>query len=539
MFTALPALAVLAVLGAVLAIEHRNSSADDRLRETSELAMAAAANARGYLDDRFSTLAVVAASPTVRMRAPGLRRYLEDAAGGAGFASLAFVDRRGRSRISTAVPPGAPPVDVADREYFTEAIAGRPNISDALRSRFSGRPVVVFSYPVTGAGGHRSGVLASSLRLDSVGAGLRRLLFLEGPSTTIIDGAGNVIAGPEFAEGLQPAPAGYPLERMREQEAGTIVDDGRVLGFATVPRAGWLAVVDRARSDVLGPLDRALIAEIAALALLALVGVLLTFATARRLDRLDRERDEALAQQQEIAVQLQHSLLPEIIAPEGLRTQAGYVPAQGAMSVGGDWYDLLDAGDGQVALSVGDVVGHGLIAATTMGKLRSATRSIALQRSTPAAALEHLDRFASLLDGHPLATVVYAVMDLNTGELRYASAGHPPPLIRRRDGSTEFLEGGRSPLLGIGRRIRPHVEDTVALAPGDTLVLYTDGLVERPDLAIDTGLAELAERVRADGDDPVRLARDLLASVREPRRDDAAVLVVRLDAVRQPSSVAS
>ena len=544
MFTALPAIAVLALLGALLAFEHRDSSAEDRLREVRELATAAAANTRGYLDDRFAVMGTVAASPTVRTRGPGLRDYLEDAVRASGFATLAIVDPDGMSRISTAVPAGQE-VDVADRDYFTEAIAGRPHVSGALESRFSGKPVVAFGYPLRDAEGRIAGVLAASLRLDVVSAGLDRLLFLEGAGATIIDDADKVIVDPSpDIKGLQPAAAGYPLERMREERLGIARDvetarGDRVVGFTDLPQTGWLVLVDRPRSAVIGPLDRALYAELGALALLALVGVLLTFATGRRLDRLDERRDEALAQQREIAIRLQLSLLPELRAVEGISARAGYVPAQGEMAVGGDWYDLIDAGDGRVVLSVGDVAGHGLSAAVTMGKLRSAARSTALQRFAPADALVHLDRFTTYLDGRPLATVVFIVLDLATGRLTFSSAGHPPPLILRAGGAAEFLEGGRSSLLGIGPLVPDRGEATETLDPGDTLVLYTDGLVERPDSSIDAGLASLVERARAIGDDPERLVAGLLEAVEEPRRDDAAVLVVRLDAVRQPSSVAS
>jgi serine phosphatase RsbU (regulator of sigma subunit) len=164
-----------------------------------------------------------------------------------------------------------------------------------------------------------------------------------------------------------------------------------------------------------------------------------------------------------------------------------------------------------------------------MGQLRSVVRSLALARDTPAEALVQLDRFIGTLTGRPLATVVYAIFERSTGQLRYACAGHPPPLIVRAGGTTEFLEDGRSPLLGVDDgRERP--EGEVHLAPGDTLVIYTDGLVERPEIPIDDGLAALAVQVAAGA----RTA-ELLASVAEPRRDDVAVLCL----TPQPSSVAS
>lgn len=540
MFTALPALAVLAAVGAVLAIDYRDATVQNRLRETRQLAGAAAVNARGYLQDRFAVLAAVAAAPSVRRDAGDLRAYVVAAARGGRFDSLTLVDRRGLSGASSARPPGAPGVDLSDRGYVRAGLAGRPSVSNAISSRISGRPIVAFGFPVTAPDGQRGGVVAGSLRLDEVGANIDRLLFVEGSDTTVVDGSGNRIVGPERVRGLTPAPAAWPLAAMRRDGRGVREDvEGRVLAFAAVDGTDWLVVVDRERSELVGGLDRALYLEIAALALLAALGVALTFAVARRLDRLDTRRDEALAQQRAIAIQLQESMLPRLRVPEGLVAGAGYVPAQGEMSVGGDWYDLFDTGAGRVAMSVGDVAGHGLAAAATMGKLRSATRSAALRSATPTEALSELDRFAETLDEQPLATVVYAVLDLQTGVLRYASAGHPPPLLMRADGATELLEGGRSTLLGIGPGAPGRVHADVTLAPGDTLVMFTDGLVERPDSTIDAGLAALAELAGRIGRDPARLAAELLASVHEPRRDDAAVLAVQLVAVRHPSSVAS
>ena len=545
MFTALPAIAVLAALGAVLAVEHHRSSVRDRGREAQKLAMAAAVNARGYLQDRFAILSAVAASPTVRGRDRGMRAYLTDAARSTRLDTLVIVDRRGRTVMSTAQPPGARPVDLSDREYVKHALAGRPGLSDALTSRLTRRPIVAFGYPITAPDGSRGGALVSSLRLDSVGVGLERLLFIENARATIIDGAGRVIGETRPGGDLVEAPAGYPVERMRAEGSGALDDVStpageRFLGFAALPRTGWLVVVDRPRSEVIGPLDRALQAELGALGLLAVVGVVLTFAIGRRLDRLDEQRDRALSEQRSIALQLQHSLLPELRVPQGLAAGAGYVPAQGAMTVGGDWFDLIDARTGIVALSVGDVAGHGLAAAATMGKLRSAARSAALEMASPAQALAQLDRFIQALESRPLATVVFAVLDVSSGRLRYAAAGHPPPLLLRAGGgSATYLEEGRSQLLGVGPTPTARPEASVTLEPGDTLVLYTDGVVERPEDPIDAGLAWLAGRVEAIGADPERLARELLASVPEPRRDDAAVLAVRLDAVRQPSSVAS
>lgn len=525
MFTALPAIAFLFVLGSLLAIGHRDSSARDRERESFEAASAVARNARGYLDDRFDVMGTVGVL--------GDRRgsVLADAAKAGGFDSLGVIDARGVTLASSV--SGGKGVDLSDRVYIREALAGRPTVSDVLDSRVSRRPVLAFAFPVVGGG-----AIGAGLNLDDVGRSLRRLLFnAVSGQTTIIDSAGNVVVGARPVDGLVPAPQGYPLARMRRTGEGVLsraeTERGdRVLSYETIQGTSWLAVVDRKRSDVIGPLDRALAAELGALALFAVFGVLLTLGIARRLDRLDRAREDALSEQREIALTLQESLLPELQPPPGLQAFAQYVPAQGAVAVGGDWYDVVDSHDGFVAVSVGDVAGHGLQAAATMGKLRSAARTLALESPAPADALSGLDRFAGSLADPPLATFAYASLHVESGELRYALAGHPPPLLLRADGSHELLEAGRSPLLGVPP-MGPRPEGRTTLAPGDTLLIYTDGLVERPDASIDAGMAALADRAARMTDDLERMPERLLATVTEPRRDDAAVLVVRLAAVRE------
>lgn len=544
MFTALPALAVLAVLGASLAITHRNASAEDRRGESAELAAAAAVNARGYLDDRFALLATIATEDDVRAGRPRMLTYLKRAAATGGFENgVGFVDGRGMSRISSSVPPGTPPVDLSDRLYVQQALAGRATVSEVLLGRRENRPLLTYAYPVRDVRGTVTGLVAGSLALDAAGKGLQRLLFTPDAGLTLVDAAGNIIVGDNPVRGLVPAPRGYRVAQMRQERRGALeaetAEGRRILGFATVPGTGWTVIVDREHGAVIGPLNRTLWIEIAALALFAVLGTLFTLATARRLDRLDLEREDALTEQREIALALQRSLmLPEFEVPDGLAVGAHYVPAQGAVSVGGDWYDLIDGEDGRVTFNIGDVAGHGLEAAATMGKLRSAARVEGLKGSPPAEALSALQRFAASLALRPLATVAYADLDLRTGLLRFALAGHPPPLLIRADGSTSYLEGGRSPLLGV-EATEPRAQGQVMLRPGDTLVIYTDGLVERPESSLDEGLATLAERSAALVHDVATMAGRLLARVPEPRRDDAAVLIVQLTGVSSRSSRSS
>ena len=546
MFTALPAIAVLAVLGVILAVLHHASVVQDRHVETRRLAVAAANNARRLVDDQLAILAAVAASPAVREGDKArIIPYLQTIQRPSRFsAGLGIVDRSGRLVLSSGRLPQRT-TDLGMRPYVRAAVQdGRPAVSDVILDA-RGRPVLAFAYPTSSPAGPRNGAVVGAVRLDELGVALKRLLFANGAQETIVDSRDHVIVGSEPVRGLQAPPDALPLREMRARRVGIIdaVDTPqgkRLVGFSFVQGLPWLVIVDRDHGDVIGPLDHAFWLEIAALAVLALIGLLVTLSVARRLDTLDAERDAALAEQRDIAVRLQRSLLPDVPEPEPLQVHAAYAPAQGAMAVGGDWYDVVELDDGSVALSVGDVAGHGLGAAAAMGQLRSAVRTLALGRASPSDALEQLDRFAARLAGRPLATVVFGIIDPSTGVLRYAVAGHPPPLVVRADGRpAELLDDARSPLLGVADPDDERPEAEVHLGPGDTLVLYTDGLVERPDSSIDAGIEALAARATAfAGRAPEELAGALMDSVPEPRRDDTAVLCVRVGAA-QPSSVAS
>ena len=177
--------------------------------------------------------------------------------------------------------------------------------------------------------------------------------------------------------------------------------------------------------------------------------------------------------------------------------------------MGGDWYDVIELPNGRLGVSVGDVVGRGLHAAAAMGQLRSALRSVALDCRGPAATLEGLDRFAASSPGTELATVVYGELDPASGEFCYACAGHPPPVIHI-DGRTEVLDAGRSPLLAAGF-LGPRNESLRVLAPGTTIVMYTDGLVERRGEPFDDGIQRLRDALEAAGDVDLDVLSDILA----------------------------
>jgi anti-sigma regulatory factor (Ser/Thr protein kinase) len=178
---------------------------------------------------------------------------------------------------------------------------------------------------------------------------------------------------------------------------------------------------------------------------------------------------------------------------------------------------------------VGDVVGKGVRSAATMAQLRNALRAFALDRTKPAPTLARLNRLADGLPESAFATVVYVVVDPDTRVCRFSSAGHPPPLAVYPDGTAEYLEGGRGLPLGTTANAS-YVQDVVEMPVGTTLILYSDGLIERRGKSIDDGLAELQEAALSGPIDPERLAERVLDELvgAGERRDDIVVLAVRL-----------
>jgi PAS domain S-box-containing protein len=237
---------------------------------------------------------------------------------------------------------------------------------------------------------------------------------------------------------------------------------------------------------------------------------------------------EVYEREHTIAETLQRSLLPERLPKiEGLEIAARYRPAGRGAAVGGDWYDALERADGRVALVVGDVVGHGLRAAAIMGQLRNAFRAYGLAEASPAEVMARVNRLVISGEEEAMATALYLVLDRETGEVSFASAGHPPPLVLSSDGA-RFLEGGRAVPVGAAE---PGIfrETTAVLPPGASLLLYTDGLVERRDSPFEQRLGELAEAAGRGEARLESLCESLLGQMlgRQEPHDDVALLAVR------------
>jgi serine phosphatase RsbU (regulator of sigma subunit) len=231
-----------------------------------------------------------------------------------------------------------------------------------------------------------------------------------------------------------------------------------------------------------------------------------------------------------VAHELQHSLLAVDPPPDPRYGVAAiYRPGVEMLEVGGDWYDVFLVEPGVLAFVVGDVVGRGLRAASAMGQLRSAVRAVAAPGVGPARLLERLDRFVDQVEAAALATLAYAELDLASGVVRYACAGHPPPVLLPASGGGQLVWGGRSTPLGTyGQGRRDEAE--LRLGEGDRLLLYTDGLVERRDRALDDGLAALTSAVARAGGDPLTaavraIADELLRD--EQGRDDVCLLLLQ------------
>ena len=282
-------------------------------------------------------------------------------------------------------------------------------------------------------------------------------------------------------------------------------------------------------------------------------GMGLSFATERSFDGQERwaletladqvaqalERSRSYAAEHRIAAVLQESLLPSALRNVGpARVAARYLPAATEASVGGDWFEMLDLPGERLAVSVGDVVGSGIGAAAAMGQIRSAVRVLALAGKHPMELLETMDAFAESVEGAPMSTAVCAELDTRTGHITYACAGHPPPLVVGPSGA-RFLEGGRRPPLSMPPANAAVSDASDHLEPGETLVLYTDGLIERRGEAVDEGLRRLAEVATQLADrGPDALAERIVSQLLpDGAADDAAVLCVRYEPVTAATTV--
>jgi serine phosphatase RsbU (regulator of sigma subunit) len=235
-----------------------------------------------------------------------------------------------------------------------------------------------------------------------------------------------------------------------------------------------------------------------------------------------------------VADTLQRSLLPVLPAVAGIESAAHYVSASTAADVGGDFYDLLDLPDGSVGIVIGDVVGHDVAAAAAMGHLRGLLRACVwdAEDADPGVVLARVDRLVQGLHVASLATMIYAraLRPQRPGDpwrVHIANAGHPPALLRSPSGAVRLVDGVTGLLVGVDASAH-RATLTLEVPAGSTLVLYTDGLIERPGQDLDEGIHELCERLASA---PVaagpRELCDAAVSGSLDHRDDVAVIAVR------------
>jgi anti-sigma regulatory factor (Ser/Thr protein kinase)/putative methionine-R-sulfoxide reductase with GAF domain len=262
--------------------------------------------------------------------------------------------------------------------------------------------------------------------------------------------------------------------------------------------------------------------EDASLLQLAAVQVAPAIDRARLFEALDREHRSAVA--------LQRSLLPEGLPDiAGIDAAARYLPARD--EVGGDWYDIIELPRGLVGFAIGDVAGHGVRAAALMGQLRTGLRAYALDGHGPGEALRRLDRLLQTIRGRGMATAAYGVLAPETGALRVANAGHPPPVRISASGEARLMEATTAPPLGT-LPYPSYREVKTSLEPGETILMYTDGLVERRGEALTIGLERLRQAAQGVMGAEARCQRvvETLVPTFEVA-DDVAVVALRNEVV--------
>lgn len=406
-----------------------------------------------------------------------------------------------------------------------------------------------FSYsPMFGEDGRINGVLDISIatteavvsqrRLRCIADLNTRLALADAPTDACVaavaamsDDPMDVVAAEVFlqiGEHLVPVASNrrYGVERVPPPVIAEAIASGRttVLGEQPDGRARH-AVVPLPRSSI-GPggalvvsLSQRLPYDLAYRRFVDVLGQTLGVA----IERAQRRADE-LGELQRVNDTLQQAMLPTVSETDAF--VAHYLPAANHLSVGGDWYDVVELPGDRRALIVGDCVGHDLAAATAMSQLRSASRALLLEDHHPASAVASLDAFAHTVDGGQCASVLCVVIDHQSGVLTYCNAGHPPALLATA-GGIELLSGAHGPVLGVDAGVERQNEERTFDA-GDVLVLYTDGLVERRAAATAHQTARLVEILHGcDRRDLAGTADRILGEFLDGSQGDDVVLLIK------------
>jgi PAS domain S-box-containing protein len=342
------------------------------------------------------------------------------------------------------------------------------------------------------------------------------------------DGTPAVTGWPKAAQG-QGAPAAVlgALDAIRHELAASVAvlpgGDGSLLLAAPLDGTGSSAIAAEFPGG--GPVS-------------AEARELFTILTSHLAQVLAKARD--YEQARAVALTLQHAILAPTELPHGFA--ARYTPAVPPLEVGGDWYDVISLPGQRVGIVVGDCVGRGLPAAAVMGQLRSASQAVLLRAPGPAAAVGDLDTFASRIPGAECTTVCFAVIDPAAGTVTYSCAGHPPPILVTDAGDYRLLDQALSVPLGMLPADWQRGQATATLPPGATLLLYTDGLVERRNQSLDKGIETAAVTMAERATDHPDQVADHVMSAMTPAAgydDDVAVLIYRHPPARLTVQVAA
>lgn len=242
------------------------------------------------------------------------------------------------------------------------------------------------------------------------------------------------------------------------------------------------------------------------------------------------ENARLFARERSTALMLQHQLLPATVPQvDGLDLAVRYLPGEANSHAGGDWYDVFPLDGERVGLVVGDVTGHGVMAAAAMGQLRIAVLAYALAGDEPAAVVERVDALLDRLGNSEIATMVYIVANPADGQLTLVNAGHPPPLVIDPEGSAWPVRGGHGRLLGISDTNGARSPEVTRLRPGGYLLLYTDGLIEPLERSEQDGIARLCEVAEGFAGTAEELCDRVLGELApHGARDDICVLAATL-----------
>jgi hypothetical protein len=313
---------------------------------------------------------------------------------------------------------------------------------------------------------------------------------------------------------------------------------GRVISEPLPVGSSRWSVVVRARRPLVGAFAAA------APWLVGVVGGVGTILVATLVEIAGRRRDAALAlytSEHQVAETLQRSLLPQLPQLSGVDLAARYIAAGRRQEVGGDWFDVFSLSGGRIGFAVGDVMGHDLAAAAAMSQVRAALRAYAIDGDGPESVLNQLDRLVTTFDLAQLVTVVYGVIEAPGADgsriVRYANAGHLPPMVRGPDGDVRVVDDGASVLIGAPSDLT-HGQAERLLESGSTLVLYTDGLVEQRGESLEVALDQLAAtfvNLPMPADAETICDRLLATAMDGSRHDDIAILAIQITAAGVPT----